>query len=79
MGFFGLVRSRRDADASTHALLLDSGFSAFPRRGRTLIPGLGFTKHCACAVGGASVVTITSQEWQGSRTTVSVLETVDHF
>ena len=44
MGFFGLVRSRRDADACTHALLLDSGFSAFPRCGRTLIPGLGFTQ-----------------------------------
>ena len=29
MGFFGLVRSRRDADTCTHALLLDSGFSAF--------------------------------------------------
>ena len=40
MGFFGLVRSRRDADACTHAA------------------GEHSRKHCACAVGGASVVPI---------------------
>ena len=57
MGFFctaidGLVRSRRDADAGTHALLLDNGFSARANINTAVCNVLATSANgapCACA------------------------------